>query len=194
MTHMHSAIYEIRFHGRGGQGVVSAAAVLALAVFENGYETQAFPKFGSERRGAPVEAYVRIAQRPIRTHTQIYTPDVVIIQDATLMHCASVFDGLKPGGNIILNSAGTIKTQLLNHEAYQCLTIAANDIAQKHLSRPLPNMVLLGAFAAISDYASINTLKTAIAGHLQSKGKKIVQSNVDAMMEGYETAINGIGT
>lgn len=76
---------QIRFHGRGGQGAVSAAALLSLAAFEEGLEAQAFPKFGSERRGAPVESYVRISDRPIRSHTQVSEPDAVVILDSTLL-------------------------------------------------------------------------------------------------------------
>ena len=86
---------QVRFHGRGGQGAVSAAALLSMAAFEDGFESQAFPKFGSERRGAPVEAYVRISDAPIRSHNQVYTPDAVVILDATLLRAEPVLQGLE---------------------------------------------------------------------------------------------------
>lgn len=99
-----SIFHEIRFHGRGGQGTVSAAALMALAAFEDGFESQAFPKFGSERRGAPVEAYVRISRMIIRTHNSVYTPDAMVIQDAGLLRSEALLRGIKRGGLIVLNS------------------------------------------------------------------------------------------
>jgi len=99
-----SAYHEIRFHGRGGQGAVSAAALLSLAAFHDGFEAQAFPKFGSERRGAPVEAYVKISTTLIRRHNQVYQPDAIVIQDQSLLKSIAVFDGLKAEGFVVLNA------------------------------------------------------------------------------------------
>src|SRR4051812_13934833 len=95
---------QIRIHGRGGQGVVTAAELLALAAFRDGRHAQAFPSFGSERTGAPVVAFCRIDDRPIRAHEPVDAPDAVVIQDATLLHQIAVFDGLSDRGTIIINT------------------------------------------------------------------------------------------
>ncbi len=174
---------EIRFHGRGGQGTVSAAALLALAAFENGFESQAFPKFGSERRGAPVEAYVRISDSPIRAHNQIYQPDVIVIQDAGLLRSEPLLRGLKPSGLIILNSD---EEQVSEEDGFHWVCLPASQIGERHIGRPLPNTVLLGALAANTGWVSLNALEQAVAGHLGSKGEKIVNANVAALHEGYE--------
>jgi len=155
--------HEIRFHGRGGQGTVSAAALLALAAFEDGFESQAFPKFGSERRGAPVEAYVRISHSPIRAHNQVYTPDAVLIQDAGLLRSEALLSGLK--------------------QRWVCLP--ASEIGERHLGRPLPNTVLLGALAAATQWVSLKALEQAVANHLSKKGEALVNANIDALREGY---------
>lgn len=95
---------EVRIHGRGGQGNVVAAYLLATAAFETGQHCQAFPSFGAERRGAPVTAYVRIAAQPIRRRCQVANPAFLLVQDAGLLHIPSTLEGLKPGGGILVNS------------------------------------------------------------------------------------------
>src|SRR3954447_10383465 len=97
-------VFEVRIHGRGGQGVVTAAELLPLAAFDEGRHAQAFPSFGSERTGAPVVAFCRIDDRPIRTREPIAEPDALIVQDPTLLHQVAVFDGLRPGGYVLVNS------------------------------------------------------------------------------------------
>ncbi len=179
--------HEIRFHGRGGQGVVSAAALLALAAFEDGYEAQAFPKFGSERRGAPVEAYVRINTLPIRSHNQVYTPDAVVIQDSTLLRSEPVFHGLGEGGWVIVNSLEQVKVDNTVARALRWVRIPASRIGEQYLGRPLPNTVLLGALAATTGWVSMNALEQAIAGHLANKGEDVVKANIEALQAGYQT-------
>ncbi len=197
MTRDTSSFFEVRFHGRGGQGAVSAAAVLALAAFESGFQAQAFPKFGSERRGAPVEAYVRISDKIIRTHTQIYTPDVLIVQDASLLQAVAVLDGLKAKGTVIFNGEqpSNIQSQADAKEKkdkangmHRWICLPATQIAQTRIGRPLPNMVLLGAFAAISNYVNLDSLKAAIENHLSNKGEKIVSANLLALEDGFQFA------
>jgi len=186
-------LYDIRLHGRGGQGTVSAAALLALAAFEDGFESQAFPKFGSERRGAPVEAYVRISNAEIRVHNQIYKPDAIVIQDATLLHSKTVLQGLKNGGLVVLNSekqAADFKKA--SNSNFNWICIPASSIAQELLGKPLPNTVLLGALSACSGWVSCSALEQAVTNHLASKGEKIVKANIDAIREGYRlgTVVN----
>jgi len=180
-----SCFHEIRFHGRGGQGAVSAAALLALAAFEDGFEAQAFPKFGSERRGAPVEAYVRISSTIIRAHNQVYTPDAVVIQDASLLRSEPLLRGLKKGGLIVLNSEQQADGIGNNDERFRWLCLPASQIGERHLGRPLPNTVLLGALAASTEWVSLGALEQAVTNHLASKGEETVKANIEALREGY---------
>jgi len=182
-----SGLHEIRFHGRGGQGAVSAAALLSLAAFSDGFEAQAFPKFGSERRGAPVEAYVRISTTPIRRHNQVYQPDAVIIQDTTLLRSEPVFDGLEDGGVMILNAERRPET--LGTKALRWVYLPANRISETFLGRPLPNTVLLGALAAATGWVSLAALEQAIGNHLVRKGEEVVTANINALREGYRITL-----
>lgn len=178
---------EIRFHGRGGQGVVSAAALLSLAAFDDGFEAQAFPKFGSERRGAPVEAYVRISATPIRAHNQVYRPEAVIVQDSSLMRSEPVFKGLKDNGLVILNATRRPPdTPDVKHLRWVCLP--ADQISAGFLGQPLPNTVLLGALAGASGWVSLAALEKAIVSHLAQKGDEVIAANINAVREGYRLA------
>ncbi len=177
--------HETRFHGRGGQGTVSAAALMALAAFEDGFESQAFPKFGSERRGAPVEAYVRISRSPIRSHNQVYTPDAVVIQDAGLLRSEPLLRGLKRGGLVVLNGERPASSE---EDGFRWVCLPASEIGERHLGRPLPNTVLLGVLAAATRWVSLNALEQAIANHLSKKGEAVVKANIEALREGHEAA------
>ena len=177
--------HEIRFHGRGGQGVVSAAALLALAAFEDGYESQAFPRFGSERRGAPVEAYVRISSAPIRAHNQVYTPDAVVIQDAGLLRSEPLLRGLRSGGLVVLNSEQRPAESEGGDDGLRWICLPASRIGERHLGRPLPNTALLGALAAASGWVGLPTLERVIASHLAAKGEETVKANIEALREGH---------
>ncbi len=183
------SLYEIRFHGRGGQGAVSAAALLALAAFDDGFESQAFPKFGSERRGAPVEAYVRIGRTPIRAHNQVYTPDAVVIQDATLLRSEPLLRGLKGGGVIVLNSAQRPDDIDSDRDDLRWIVLPASRVGERLLGRPLPNTVLLGALAAVTDWVSLAALENAVTNHLARKGDAVVKANIEAVREGHRLAL-----
>lgn len=176
-------LHEFRFHGRGGQGAVSAAALLSLAAFEDGFEAQAFPKFGSERRGAPVEAYVRISTTAIRRHSEVYQPNVVIIQDSSLLRSEPVTAGLVKNGLVILNTEQPIEQR--DSDNFRWICLPANQISRSFLGRPLPNTVLLGALAALTDWVSLAGLEQAIGKHLGDKGKEIVAANIEALNKGY---------
>ncbi len=183
------SLYEIRFHGRGGQGAVSAAALLALAAFDDGFESQAFPKFGSERRGAPVEAYVRISRTPIRAHNQVYTPDAVVIQDATLLRSEPLLRGLKEGGVIVLNSAQRPDNIDSDRDDLRWIALPASRVGERLLGRPLPNTVLLGALAAVTGWVSLAALENAVTNHLARKGEAVVKANIEAVREGHRLAL-----
>jgi pyruvate ferredoxin oxidoreductase gamma subunit len=178
---------QIRIHGRGGQGVVTAAEMLSIAAFEQGRHAQAFPSFGSERTGAPVIAFCRIDDQEIRLREPILAPDVLIVQDPTLLHQVDVFQGLQPDGYVLINSKRSFhELGLADIEARfrheRLTTLPATEIALKHLGRPLPNAVLLGGFAALSGLITLDAVAHAI--HLKFTGK-VADGNVAAAAEAY---------
>ncbi|HFE38079.1 MAG TPA: pyruvate ferredoxin oxidoreductase [Gammaproteobacteria bacterium] len=176
-------LHDIRLHGRGGQGTVSAAALLALAAFEDGFESQAFPKFGSERRGAPVEAYVRISKAKIRAHNQVYTPNAVVIQDVGLLRSEPLLRGLAVDGFVILNATDKPTTE---NGDFQWICLPASQIGEQYIGRPLPNTALLGALAGATGWVSPEALVKAITRHLANKGDAVVESNIAALREAYQ--------
>lgn len=161
-------MFQVRIHGRGGQGVVTAAELLSVAAFREGKHAQAFPSFGSERMGAPVVAFCRIDDREIRSREPIAEPDAVIVQDPTLLHSPDVFTGLSPTGFVLLNTSRTIETLgldslLRDMPGLRVCTIAATDLALAHIGRPIPNAVLLAGFAATTGVVSLHAVIEAIA-------------------------------
>jgi pyruvate ferredoxin oxidoreductase gamma subunit len=183
---------QIRIHGRGGQGVVTAAEMLSVAAFEQGRHAQAFPSFGSERTGAPVVAFCRIDDREIRLREPILAPDVLIVQDPTLLHQVDVFQGLHPDGYVLINSKRSFDELGLADIAGQfrherLITVPATEIALKHLGRPLPNAVLLGGFAALSGLVSLDSVAHAIRDKFSGK---VAQGNVDGAAEAFDFVKN----
>jgi pyruvate ferredoxin oxidoreductase gamma subunit len=155
-------MFQVRIHGRGGQGVVTAAELLSVAAFTEGRHAQAFPSFGSERMGAPVVAFCRIDERPIRVREPILEPDALIVQDPTLLQQVDVFGGMRPGGLVILNSTRSAVELGLGDLDARVITVPATDLAREHLGRPLPNAALLGAFAAIAGVVALDSVAAAI--------------------------------
>jgi pyruvate ferredoxin oxidoreductase gamma subunit len=139
---------ELRIHGRGGQGSVTAAELIAVAAFKSGVFSQAFPAFGVERRGAPVQAFVRFADSKIRLRSQVYEPDYVIVQDASLIKDVNVFGGLKTGGIAIINTE--MESDFVVPDGVRLIVIDATSIALEVLGLPIANTTLMGAFAAAS--------------------------------------------
>lgn len=158
---------ETRIHGRGGQGVVTAAELLSVAAFEEARHAQAFPSFGSERTGAPVVSFCRISDDPIRTREPILEPDAVIVVDPTLLRQVNVLGGLRPDGYVLINSSRTLEELRLQElletdHPERRRTVPATELAREHLGRPLPNVALLGSFAALTGVVSIESLITAV--------------------------------
>ncbi|HEB54941.1 MAG TPA: pyruvate oxidoreductase subunit gamma [Gammaproteobacteria bacterium] len=153
---------EIRIHGRGGQGNVVAANLLAMSAFETGRHGQAFPNFGAERRGAPVVAFVRIADQTILRRCQIQTPAFLIIQDEALMHIPGVTDGLLSGGKILVNSSRAAEELSVGEET-ELICLPASSIAKQYLGRPVPNTALLAAFLSLTGLFPIEALVTVLA-------------------------------
>lgn len=182
-------MYEIRIHGRGGQGAVTAAEIIAIAAFKQDEQyTQASPFFGAERRGAPVMAFVRIGNKPIRLRSQIYEPDCVIVLDPTLLTAVNVLAGLKKDGIIILNSKEEVFLGIKN-EYY----VDATKIALDTLGMAITNVPMLGAFARIMNekykdkiQISLDDLNRTIEEKFAGKSKKIAEKNVEAAKKTYE--------
>lgn len=183
-------MFQVRIHGRGGQGVVTGAEMLSIAAFLEGCNAQAFPSFGSERTGAPVVAFCRIDDKEIRLREPIIEPDALIIQDPTLLFQVDVFAGLKREGYIIINTNKTFDELGLGEFAKKfrperLLTVSATDLALKHVGRPVPNVPLLGAFAAASGLISIDSVAAAIRDKFSGK---VAEGNIAAATEAYNIA------
>jgi len=179
---------EVRIHGRGGQGAVIASKVLAAAVFREGRYVQSFPAFGVERRGAPVAAFTRIGDEPIRIRCQIYHPDHVMVLDPSLMDVVDVTAGLKKGGWILINSAQPPSAFSLPPE-FHVATVDANRIAFKYRlgprTAPIVNTAILGAFAKVTGIAGLEAVIEAVRDSVPVK----IDDNVAATREAYE-AVN----
>lgn len=158
MVHL---LKEIRIHGRGGQGNVTASEFLAEAAFADGLMAQAFPMFGSERHGAPVTAYVRISDKPIRLRSQIYEPDYVIIQDASLFAGNDLLEGLKDGGLVVINTSKP-GSEFNIPETFKVVTVPATDLALDIVGKPIINTIMVGAFAAASGEIHLEALEKSI--------------------------------
>jgi pyruvate ferredoxin oxidoreductase gamma subunit len=161
-------MFQTRIHGRGGQGVVTAAELLSVAAFDAGHHAQAFPSFGSERTGAPVVAYCRIDDSPIRTREPIVAPDALIIQDVTLLGQVDVLAGLPEHAYVLINSASSISDLgldefLADHRPERVMTAPATLLAKEHIGRPVPNVALLGGFAALTGQVTLDALELAVA-------------------------------
>ncbi len=182
-------MFQVRIHGRGGQGVVTGAEMLSIAAFLEGKHAQAFPSFGSERTGAPVVAFCRIATKEIHLREPIMAPDALIIQDPTLLQSVDVFQGLKKDGYILLNSgrgfdALGIGEFVADFKPERICCLPATEIAIKHLGRPMPNAVLLGGFAAISGAITLESVHAAIRDKFSGK---VADANVAAATDAFET-------
>jgi len=181
-------MFQVRIHGRGGQGVVTAAEMLSVAAFLEGAHAQAFPSFGSERMGAPVISFCRIDDKEIRLREPIMEPDAVIVQDPTLFKVIDVFQGLKPSGYLLVNSNRSLSELHLDKIVGQlpmghALTVPASELALKHVGRPLPNAALLGAFAGLTHVVELKSVVAAIG---EAFSKKIAAGNIAAATAAYD--------
>lgn len=180
----------LRLHGRGGQGVVTAAELLSVAAFLEGRYAQAFPSFGSERMGAPVVSFCRVANRPIRTREPVLEPDVVIVVDATLLHHVDVFAGLAPDGCVVINSSRApedlgVSELVAADSRRQLVTVGASDLARVHIGRPLPNVCLLGSVAAATGVVSLDSLEAAVRERFP---EAVASANIAAAREAFALA------
>jgi len=175
-------MFQVRIHGRGGQGVVTAAEMLSVAAFLEGKHAQAFPSFGSERTGAPVVAFCRIADKEIRLREPIEEPDALIVQDPTLFRALDVAEGLKPDGYLLVNTTRSfadlhVETIVARLPSDHALTSPATELALKYVGRPAPNAALLGTFAALVGIVSLDSVLEAIRRAFPGK---VGEANVQA--------------
>lgn len=188
------AMFQIRIHGRGGQGVVTAAEMLSVAGFLEGRHAQAFPSFGSERTGAPVVAFCRMATREIRLREPILEPDCLIVQDATLFKAIDVFAGLRPSGYLLVNTNKTFEDLHIEQAAGRlpaghAVIVPATELALKHVGRAAPNTALLGAFTALTDLVSLDAVKEAIRRTFPGK---VGEANVAAASEAHDLVATAV--
>ncbi|MFH1232716.1 MAG: pyruvate ferredoxin oxidoreductase subunit gamma [Patescibacteria group bacterium] len=176
---------QIRIHGRGGQGVVTAAELIAIAAFIDGKQSQAFPSFGVERTGAPVESYVRIDDKPIKTHEQIYQPDILIIQDSTLLNNPSLTNGINSKTKIIINTTKNKTDLKLKLPKSNIYTIDATKIAMEILGKNIVNTVILGAMSKFTGLISLDSLKKAIREKFSDKNEELIIKNIKAIEKAY---------
>jgi len=181
-------MFQVRIHGRGGQGVVTAAELLSVAAFLEQCHAQAFPSFGSERMGAPVVSFCRIDDKEIRLREPILEPDALIVQDPTLFKAIDVCQGLKPTGYLLVNSHRSLTDIHLDAIAKQLpaghvLTVPASELALKHVGRPLPNAALLGAFARLTGVVQLKSVAAAIRDAFP---EKIAMANIAAATAAHD--------
>lgn len=180
---------EIRFHGRGGQGAVTAANILAIAAFKEGKDVQAFPYFGVERRGAPVTAFTKIDDRPVRIKSQIYEPDYVVVLDSSLLKAVNVTQGLKNEGIVIINAEK--RPEDIKGVKGKIATVDATAIAVKHglgsKEAPIVNTAILGAFAKVSGVVKLKSIVESIMDSAPAKKKE----NAEAAKEAYDNTLIG---
>ncbi len=179
---------QVRIHGRGGQGVVTASELLSVAAFNEGKHAQAVPSFGSERMGAPVVAFCRIDDRPIRSREPISAPDAVVVQDATLLHQMDVFHGLSAEGFVVINSErGMSELGLDDLRARvspgRALTVPATALSLEHVGKNVPNVVMLAALAAMTGWVRLDSVLMAIKERFHGR---VADGNVAAAQAAYD--------
>ena len=184
-------MFQVRIHGRGGQGVVTAAELMSVAAFHGGRHAQAFPSFGSERTGAPVVSFCRISDIEIRTHEPIAAPDAVIVQDVSLLGQVDVLGGLATDGFLLLNTTRTPQELGLTTAAAalppgHLVTVHATELALEHVGRAVPNVPLLGAFAALTGLISLEAVVAALEERFSVS---VARSNAAAAAAAYELVV-----
>ena len=182
----HSLI-EIRFHGRGGQGAVTASRVLAIAAFLEGHHSQSIPMYGTERRGAPVTAFVRIGEKNRMVRSLVHEPDYVVVLDPLLRNTVDITEGLKPGGGIVINS--DFKPEEIEFtKQYRVATIDATKVALETIGRPITNTAILGAFARATGEVKLESLLEAVRREMSVR---MAETNCRAVELAYQRTLIG---
>ncbi|MCG7840333.1 MAG: 2-oxoacid:acceptor oxidoreductase family protein [Methanomassiliicoccales archaeon] len=179
---------EIRWHGRGGQGAVTANEILAAAALAEGKYIKAFPEFGPERMGAPIRAFARISDQPITVHSQVYYPDVVLIIDPTLLKAGKVVEGLKEGGAVIANFPDdNAKLEEIVGRTENVHAVNATKIALEEIGRPMTNTAMLGALVKVTNVVGIDSIIDEMRNKMSGKlSDAVVEKNLKAIKRAYE--------
>lgn len=181
---------EVRWHARAGQGAVTASKYLAESAMDEGFYIQAFPEYGAERRGALIKSFTRISEKPIRVHSQIYNPNVVLILDPSLVGSNEITEGLRKGGKIIVNTTKSpeeIAKKLGVSDEFEVHTLDATGIANETIGRPLPNMPMLAAFIKVTGFLSLEKVMERTRKELSKRfNEKIINGNLEAVRRGYQ--------
>lgn len=180
-------ILEFRWHGRGGQGSWTASEVLAKAAIYEGKYIQSFPEFGPERMGAPVTAFTRISNKPIRIHCAVYEPDVVVVLDPTLLKTVPVTSGVSEQGTIIINSTDApakVRENLKTKKA-KLWTVPATQIALQVLGMPITNTAMLGTVARATDVVKLETIQRTLRERFRPD---LAEKNITVINEAYKEA------
>jgi pyruvate ferredoxin oxidoreductase gamma subunit len=182
-------LVEVRWHGRGGQGAKTAALLLAEAAIAEGNYGQAFPEYGPERTGAPVRGYTRISDVPIRIHSAIQNPNIVIVLDQTLLDTIDVTEGTSSNSVLIFNTNMT-KSEIrkkLKAPDRKIYILNANQIAQEEIGRPIPNTVMLGALMKATGLMQMDTLLNGLTKKFKHKfSQQVIDKNIKAVKRAYE--------
>ena len=190
---MATDMVEIRWHARGGQGSKTAATMMAHVALDEGKFGQGFPDYGPEREGAPMRAYTRLSSRPIRIHSAVYTPDVVIVLDPTLLETVPVTEGLREDGVLLVNtplSPAEIRERT-GFKTGRVFTVNASQISIDEIGRNIPNTPMLGALLKARPLLKVESVKSDVAHKLKSKGDRVVQGNQRSIQRAYEEVREG---
>lgn len=189
----HKEIFEVIFHARGGQGAKTAAEIIAQAALQEGKYVQSFPSFGPERSGAPTKTYVRVSDKPIRTHEPVVDPDVVVVVDETLLDSVMVTGNLDKNEALIVNTQETdmkIKEKVSEKGRYdgKIYPVDANGISMEIVGQPRPNTVVLGKLVQITEVVKLETLISEFRKIFEAKiGKEATNKNIAAIEKAYDT-------
>lgn len=192
-------IYQIRIHSRGGQGAKTAAQIIAEASIEEGEFAQAFSEYGPERSGAPMKTFLRISKKPINIHSQVQTPDMVVVLDPSLLLNIDVTEGLADGGIVLVNTCDSVESlkkdlfagrQELNKKNCKIYTIDAKGIAMRIIGRDLPNTAIMGAIIKLVPLVPYEHAIEETREKFEKKiGRELTEKNVEALKEGYKIEI-----
>lgn len=190
---MAGKMVEIRWHARGGQGAKTAATLVAAVALEEGKYSQGFPDYGPEREGAPMRGYTRISDVPVQVHSAVYTPDIVVVLDPSLLESVNVAEGLKDGGIILVNSPKEPREirATLGMKGGRVYTVDATQISIEEIGRPIPNTPMMGALMKVMPILKLETILHDVEKKFKSKGEKIVQGNFRAIRRAFEEVKEG---
>lgn len=189
-----SNLIEIRWHGRGGQGAKTVAEFLALVALREGKFSQGFPEYGPERSGAPIKGYTRISDAPIRMHSAVYSPDVVMVLDSSLLESVDVCEGLKEKAPVIINthlSPDELVSQQKSLKGKEIWVLDANKISREEIGKAIPNMPLLGALVKVTGVVELDSVTEDIREEFSKKfSKDILNGNIKAVEKAYKEVRN----